>query len=276
MIGKFFSRNGSLLPTEEATVSIDNLAFTYGYGVYENLKVRNGVLYFPQQHAERLLNSASILGLDHEFSRDELVSHFFELARSVGEDSFNIKVLLLGGKETTLYIFALAPKFPDKKLYTHGAQVITHPGSRLYPNAKTLNMLQSFLAYKKATEARAYDALLVDADGCIPEGTRTNLFFFADDVLYTPPKEDVLEGVTRTTVIEALKQKGIPVNEKKLHKDELSDLQGLFLTSTSSKIIPVSQVDDLEYEVPALVKDTMNIFDEYSNSLLKQNPDWKL
>jgi branched-subunit amino acid aminotransferase/4-amino-4-deoxychorismate lyase len=260
MIGTHFSLNGKLLPVSEATVSIDSVEFVYGYGVYETLKVRNGVLYFPELHIERLLNSAKVIGMSVAYSSDEIIQFVRDLIDSVGQDSFNVKMLLMG-KE--LYIFALNPHYVTEKEYRDGVMVVTFNGERQFVQAKTLNMLMSYLAYKKAKEEEAYDALLVDHEGFVREGTRTNLFFTDGKKLFTPPLADVLNGVTRITLLDALRAKGIEVEERKLKLRELGKYTGYFLTSTSSKVLPISRIDGKTFEVSPIIKDVMKVYEEY-------------
>src|SRR3989344_4371870 len=116
MIGSFFSLNGELKPVNEAVVSIDHLSFVYGFGVYENLKVRNGVLFFPELHVQRLLKSAAVIGVPVRYKEEEIIGFLRTFVSSVSEKSFNIKILLMGEKPD-LYIIALAPKFLTDKDY---------------------------------------------------------------------------------------------------------------------------------------------------------------
>ena len=265
MIGPSFSFNGNLLPIHQAFVSVDNLHFVYGYGVYENLKVRSRVLFFPELHAERLLHSASAIGLKTVYTEEKIKEIVEHLCKVIPQESFNLKVLLMGNEKDNadMYVFALNPRFLTGKEYREGVRVITHHGERLFPNAKTLNMLMSFLAYKKAQEKGAYDALLVDNEGAVQEGTRTNLFFTDGKTIFTPPMEKVLDGVTRMTVIDALRKKGIIVQERNLKLGEVKDYKGFFLTSTSSKVLPISRIDEMKFEIPPIVRDAMKIYDEY-------------
>ncbi|MDD9952906.1 MAG: aminotransferase class IV [Candidatus Woesearchaeota archaeon] len=268
MLGAHLSKNGQLIPVTEGVVPVDNLAFTYGYGVYESMKVRHGHLFFPELHVQRLRDSAAVLGMQVRWKDNEILGFVHELVADIGEDAYNIKMLLVGGE---LFIFGLAPTFVPKKLYKQGAHTITYVGERLFPNAKSLNMLMSYLAYTQAKAASAYDALLVDHEGYIPEGTRTNLFFTDGTTIYTPPKQDILQGVTRATLIDALEEEGISVLQKKLHKNELKKY-GLFLTSTSSKVVPLKTVDDIVLEIPALVRSVMRIYDAKLSALSQATP----
>jgi len=266
MIGKYFSYNGELLPVEQAKISVDNIEFAYGYGVYEIFKIRKKILYFPDLHIERGLKSAQAIDLPISFSKEQIKKSVLELIDNIEEDSFNLKMMLVGNKDkeaSDIYILASAPLYTPKKYYTQGVKATTHDYEREFHDAKSLSMLGSYLAYKKAKEQDAYDALLVDKQGFVREGTRTNLFYTDGEKIYTPPKEQVLEGVTRKTVMQALKNKDIEVIERKLKREELNDFKGYFFTSTSSKILPISFIDGRSFDIPQIVKHAIEIYNEF-------------
>jgi branched-chain amino acid aminotransferase len=286
MIGEFCSLDGQLVPVEQATIAADDIHFAYGYGVYETLKVRKGVLHFPDLHIERLLRSARIIGLKHNWQAAELDRLLQDLIRANTQESSNIKMMLLGGpspEKTRLYIMELAPFFPSRKSYATGIRAVLYSGERHYPGAKSLSMLLSTMAFRKASEHGAYDAVLVNREGHCTEGTRTNLFYTDGEELFTPPEHQVLSGVTRYTVIQAAREAGIRVSEQPLPVAELVSQEGLFLTSTSSKVIPVSRVEDygyglsstdpttpapgplqaIEFDIPEIIRETARVYDTY-------------
>lgn len=260
MLGPSFSLNGKLFPIDQAVIYLDNLEFSYGFGVYEIIKVRNKILYFPEKHIGRLFHSAKTIQLTVPLSSEAVASALQEFTTAILEQSYNIKILCVAGN---LYIFATAPLFVPDKLYRSGVSVITYNGERLFPQAKTLNMLMSYQAYAKAKEQQAYDALLVDNVGFIREGTRTNFFFTDGKTIFTPPAEHVLEGVTKLTLSEALRQNAIEIIEKQLPLTELKQYAGFFLTSTSSKVLPIRKINGITFEIPDLIKRVMEIYDRY-------------
>jgi len=266
MTGAWCSLNGRLIPAGEAVIGVDDIDFSYGYGVYETLKVRKKILYFPALHAERLLHSAQIIGLAHGFTAGVLVEWILELARANAMADANIKILCIGGRDAQsarLYIMSLAPLFPNHKLYRDGASAIICRGERAFPAAKTLNMLVSTLAFRQALGAGAYDALLCNRDGLITEGTRTNLFFTDGEAVYTPPADTVLEGVTKLTLGRALGEEGIPLEERPLGEAQLASYEGYFLTSTSTKVMPLTRVAGHEFGVPPLTRRIMTLYDAW-------------
>lgn len=288
----YFSQNGEILPIEQATIPLANISYQYGFGVYENIKIRNNIIYFISQHIDRLFDSAVYIGLEHTFKKEQVEKWIKELLIVISSEerdpvltikknrdfsatprndnsifSCNLKILLIGGnrtQEAQLFILPLAPLYPDRKLYSQGTTVITMHYERFLPHAKTLNMLPSYLAYTKAKKQGCYDALLLSHDNHILEGTRTNFFAMKGNSLFTPPASDVLEGVTRTTVLAVAKKHGIEIHERKIKLSELADFDGAFLTSTSSNIVPIIQIDDFQYpEIPENIKRLMKLYDEF-------------
>lgn len=264
---KYFSRNGSLLPIEEASVPLSNIEYSYGFGVYESIRVSNGIIYFIEDHIERLMESARIIGLIHTLTPESVSSAIAALIAKNEVQTCNVKILLIGARtpeDAQLNILCLNPLFPDKKLYRDGISTVTYEYERAFPHAKTLNMLQSYLAYRKAKEAGAYDALLLDREGRINEGTRTNFFCIKDKTLFSPKEEDILLGVTRKAVLKVAAKHGYEVVQKDIRPADLSEYSGAFLTSTSSKIMPIRSVDDFQFgEQPQALKELIVAFDAF-------------
>lgn len=263
---QFFSKNGQILPLEQAVIPIENIEYEYGFGVYETLKVRNGMLYFTEQHVKRLFISAEIIQLDHPFTQFQVIEFITEVIKKNGIDACNIKMLLIGGRtkdDALLFIIPLAPLYPDRKLYKQGAKTITVDYERIFPQAKTLNMLGSYLAYRKARQQNCYDALLLDRDGYIVEGTRTNFFAIKEKTLFTPPTEKVLQGVTKDTLFYVAKNNNYQIQEIDIPLAGINQYDGTFLTSTSTKIMPISQIDDMIQEIPEELRRLMKLYDEF-------------
>lgn len=262
-----FIHNGQLIPVSEAKISVDSIEWTYGFGVYENLKLRHGHIYFVDKHMDRLFESARIIGLEHGFKKNEVNIWIEELKDKNGAANANLKILLIGGKtraDANLYIMLLAPKFVDKKSYTQGVRTITKQYERFLPQAKTLNMLPSYLFFKEAQTADAHDCLLIDRDGHILEGTRSNFFALKDQTLFTSPLDRVLNGVTRQTVIECAENNGYKISEKMIKLEKIKDYDGACLTHTSGNIVPIKSINEFSFPlIPDTLKKLMKHYDEY-------------
>ncbi len=251
----YFSHNGELLPIEQAVVPLGSVEYSYGYGVYETIRVSGGTPNFASDHCRRLMASADCIGLKHPFSAEFVQACIAELVQKMAIDTCNLKILLIGAPTTeaaNLDIMALNPLFPDRKLYKHGAHCITVAYERTYPNAKTLNMLPSYLAYRQAKASGAYDALLIDRGGNITEGTRTNFYGLRGETIVSAPKADILPGVTRSNVLNIARQNGFAVVEEQIALANVAQFDAVFLTSTSTKIMPIRSIDETIWqEVPS-------------------------
>lgn len=246
----YVSCNGQLIPVESAILHLDSTEVMYGFGVYETVKVRNNIVYFLPQHIDRLMYSARQIDLMHHFSSDFIEQSLHDLLAHLKEQACNIKLLLYGASykdKAQLFILPSAPLFPDRKWYREGVSLISFEHERWMPQAKTLNMLPSYYMYSKAKERGCYDALLYDKEGNLREGTRTNAYVIKGKHIVSPPKKDILEGVTMMTLQKVLEKSEYSLEYRNIPMSSIWEYDGLFLTSTSTKIMPVRYIDDKSF-----------------------------
>jgi branched-chain amino acid aminotransferase len=149
--------------------------------------------------------------------------------------------------------------YPES-LYTEGVGLIISGTRRnlveaLNPKIKSLNFLNNILAKMEAKERGAYEAIMLNAQGFIAEGTVCNLFFVRDGVLCTPSEEvGVLEGITRELVIDLAGRAGMPVREGRYLPRDIFAASEVFFTNTTSEIMPVSRIEDVQYAVGAVTR----------------------
>jgi branched-subunit amino acid aminotransferase/4-amino-4-deoxychorismate lyase len=278
MLGAYFCHNGAFKPVAEARFALDDVELTHGYGCYETLKLRDGLVYFPEFHEERLLRSLSIVGIAHAMAPGALASALGELARVNGLREANLKALAIGRQDRPAdwYILALPPVAPSAAAYENGVDCLLYRGERQFPQAKSLSLLLSTIAYRSALAEGCYDALLINGRSELSEGTRMNLFYaeagaaaHSSGTLYTPPAKDVLEGITRRTLMAALAAEGLPVIERPLREDEaLSGRFGLMVSSTSNKALPVRRLlrpdgPPVELPLPGFFRAVLRSYDGY-------------
>ncbi|MEG0641800.1 MAG: aminotransferase class IV, partial [Clostridium sp.] len=122
-------------------------------------------------------------------------------------------------------------------------------------------------------EKECFEAILVNDDGYVTEGSRSNLFFIRDNTLYTTQGKDVLLGITRKRIIDLAKKNGVNVIEKPIHIDELSGFSSLFISGTSPKVLPIKSVDNINY----LTKDTLllKIISIYDSEIISYMDNYK-
>jgi branched-chain amino acid aminotransferase len=264
---EYFSHNGELLPANQAVVPLSSIEYLYGFGVYESVRVSKGVIYFLDDHVERLLKSASLIELAHALTLNSVAQNVKELIDKNKVSTCNIKIVLIGGQtaETAqLYIQCLNPLFPGRQLYKTGTHAITYRYERLFPQAKTLNMLSSYLAFRKAKQADAYDALLINNAGSITEGTRTNFFCIEGNTIVSPPEEEILRGVMRKATLKVAQENNFEIIYRNMPFDELGNYDGAFMTNSSSKIIPIRSIDTHVFgDPPKMLQELMTKLDDF-------------
>jgi D-alanine transaminase/branched-chain amino acid aminotransferase len=242
----YFSHNGKVLSAEQAQVPLASIEYSYGFGVYETIRVSHGTAHFVDDHMRRLELSAKTIGLEHSFTPSEITGYITDIIAANEVETCNVKLLLIGGKtaaDASLFILCLAPYFVDRKLYKTGCHCTTYDYERMYPHAKTLNMLPSYVAYRDAVAQGAHDALLINRRGEITEGTRSNFFVLKENTIYSPPASEILLGVTRDHILALAKEQGFDIVHRPIPLSSLNNYNAAFLTSTSAKILPIHSVD---------------------------------
>ncbi len=262
--------DGQLTDESEAKISIADKGYFFDFAVYSSVKVLQGKIFFPEHHAARLLESAGLLGLEHNFQQEDVVRSMKELVVADQIQDALLRIVLIGDPDNQggekLFIFSVGGLtfYPDK-LYKEGAKAITFLGERRIPQAKTKDLLMSFIAYRKAKELGALDALLVDPAGNIREGTRSNIFAIKGRVLYTPPSDTVLGGIVRKIILEVA-HKDFEIKETDIALADIKNYEEVFISSTSMNVMPIKQIDDIVFdtdfpkthEVAKLVKEYYN------------------
>lgn len=261
--------NGKLIKKQEATISVFNKAMFFDFAVYDSVKIIKGKKFFPYFHVERLINSAKIIQLEHDFKKQDIMNWMDLLIEKNNLQDAIIRFLLLGAaspeEKPQLFLFPLGVTFYNEKYYKKGIKVITFRGERVMPQSKSKDLFLNFIALREASKHNAQDALLIDSEGYIREGTRTNFFAVKQGKLYTAPLSDVVGGITRKIVIKIAKQNKIEVIERKIHNNELKDFDEFFITSTSMNILPVNQINDyiLDENASVLTKKIIKLFKDY-------------
>lgn len=243
--------NGQFVKEPEALISVNDLSVIRGYGVFDFLRTYNGAPFHLNAHLKRLQNSARLIGLNLPLPTGEieaLIKKGLSLSDHVEK---NVRIVVTGGLSDNGITPGDAPQlilmitgtvtFPAS-YYDKGAKLITCHLERFMPGAKTINYIPAILCHKEATDQGAIEAIYVDRDGYLLEGTTSNLFAVRDSKLITPPCDRVLPGITRQVVLELAKGL-IEVVERPIHKDEVRLLDELFITSSVKEVIPITTID---------------------------------
>jgi branched-subunit amino acid aminotransferase/4-amino-4-deoxychorismate lyase len=239
------SRNGVLIDPAEACVPVFNPAIFGAYGIYESIQVSNGVVFALEPHLQRLAHSASLLEMALPADLPTFMQWIAEVQGANGCDDCTMRLFVIGAEDgagSVAYIWPQPPTVYPPEYYIQGASAITFPGQRFMPEAKSINTLASFLARRKAQSARAHEALLTH-DGTLTEGANSNLFAVVDDLVLTPPSDQVLAGVTRDILMVLARSHGFEVREAGLPVTDLNRWTECFITSTSRHVMPITTVD---------------------------------
>jgi branched-chain amino acid aminotransferase len=222
-----------------------------GIAIYEVLRLINNRLLFMDDHLDRLETSVRLAGLEAFHSRKELEGMINRLPALNDMADGNIKIVY-NYRESVKYhsvVYFVAAKYPSKDDYKNGVAVITYPFTREDPNKKI--WLPGFRAATDEIirQKKIREVLIVSRNNHVTEASRSNVFVIKDRVVITAPVETVLAGVTRKHVMNICREQKIPILEKPIPKDTLDMYDSVFLTSTSTNVLPVSRVDSVNYNV---------------------------
>ena len=252
--------NGSFLPRREARVSVEDRGFVFGDGVYEVLRAVNGRLFATRFHNERL--ERSLEGVRITLARGDSPSRFVEIGKQLlrendltrGEATLYIQVTR--GATTRAHYFpppditptvyiSVARFAPYAELAQAGASAISHADLRWGRcDLKTLNLLPNVLASQTAKERGAFEAMLI-RDGVVTEGAKTNFFGVVNGTLRTHPCDThILPGITRSVLRDLARDLSIDLDETPISVAEIPGLTELFLTGTTTDVMPVVKLDD--------------------------------
>ncbi|MFO0752023.1 MAG: aminotransferase class IV [Thermodesulfovibrionales bacterium] len=256
----FVYLNDRVVPAAEAKVSVFDHGFLYGDGIYETLRVYDGVVFLLDEHLQRLSRSASLIGLAlpkdmpgikralyETLQANALRNAYVRLTVSRGYGQIGLDPALC--KEPTFVIIANEFKPYPNALYESGISLLIASTKRnlkeaLDPRIKSLNFLNNILAKIEAKQADAYEAVLLNGAGCLTEGTISNLFFVKEGVLCTPSVEcGILDGITRALVIDLAVRNSIGLCEGEFLPGDLYGASEVFVTNTTMEVMPVCRVD---------------------------------
>lgn len=263
---KFIWMDGAMVPWEDATVHVLTHALHYGTGVFEGIRAYetpDGTAIFRlPEHMARLHRSAKAYGIPLAHPVDELIEAAREILRVNDLEAGYIRPLAfheLGAiglnptaatVKTIIAAWRWGTYLGDEGV-AHGIRVRVSSWRRIHqssfiPIAKgTGQYLNSVLAKQEAVATGYDEALLLNMDGNISEGSGENLFLVRDGVLLTPPiASGILDGITRASVVQLLLDEGVTVREATLTRGDLYAADELFLTGTAAEVTPIREVDD--------------------------------
>lgn len=247
----FFFYNGKILPLEKFSAKLpegENI-------IYEVIRVKNSAPIFLNEHLNRFSHSAKMLS--YNINLNEIKRGIYQLLSANPVDQKNFRLMYYSSAEDnghTLLIYFIPSRYPKAEEVKNGVRLETLSAERHNPTVKYENKAIRIKANKILSTHPCYEVLLVDHDGFITEGSRSNVFFIKQNELITAPDSKVLGGITRQKVIELCNNLQININFRCLSATEISQTTGCFITGTSPGVLPVKQIDNHFYnEIPEMV-----------------------
>ena len=260
----FIWYDGRLVPWRDATTHVLTHTLHYGMGVFEGVRAyetgSGPAIFRLQDHTDRLFRSAHILGIGLPFSKDEINAAHLEVVKANQLKSCYFRPMAFYGSGK----LGVAPPANDVHVIVaawpwgaylgedgvqKGIRVKTSSFSRHHVNITMCkakangNYMNSILANAEATRDGYDEALLLDVDGFVAEGSGENIFIIRRGKVYTPDLTSALEGITRDTVCTILADMGLELVEKRITRDEVYSADGAFFTGTAAEVTPIRELD---------------------------------
>lgn len=242
-----------------------------GKVIYEVIRINKGKPLFYEKHYQRFINSIKLSSSDFAITQQWLRKNIQKLIDENKLVSENIKITY-NLESRDLSVFVINHKYPTLKLYSEGVDTSLFFGERQNPSAKVVNKEFREAVNKEIKLREVYEAILVNRNGLVTEGSKSNIFMIKDDILYTSKLENVLNGVTRTEIINIARENNIEVVEKDINYLELPLYDAMFISGTSPNILPIKTVDEHEYNTKnTLLRELMKQFKIKIKEYIEEN-----
>src|SRR3954449_8257067 len=274
--------DGELVPWRDAQTHVLTHALHYASSVFEGQRAYNGVIFKLREHSERLRKSASLLGFELPWTVEEIDAACNEVLKANGFTDAYMRPVAWRGSESmgvapglTKPHLAIAAwewgKYYDPRKSQDGIRLDIAPWRRPAPytaptESKASGLYMICTLSKQHAENRGFDdALMFDWRGRVAEATGANVLFVRDGELHTPVPDCFLDGITRRTVMDLARQRGIEVVEREIWPDELESFEQMFLAGTAVEVTPVQSVGPWKFEVGDLTRQLAKDYDELVN-----------
>ena len=261
-IHQYFSLNGILKPCKEFEVSENES------GIYEVIRIEQGVPLFWEEHIGRFYHSAEIAENIIRFSSDQIAQFVNQLIK---KNKVSIGNVLISCK-INLKAFFIQHSYPTDEQYMVGVDCAILNAERNNPNAKVFQTDIRTKANRILSEQGVYEVVLVDHEDKVTEGSRSNLFFIKGEKVFTPLAKKVLLGITREKAIKCAGDIGAALEERDVLLSELSSFDAAFLTGTSPKILPVKKIGNVVFNTDhPILKELMDQYNIMINDYIAEN-----
>src|ERR1035437_462387 len=244
--GKKFILNGELQPVG----MFDNSLIYEGDSVYEVLRMIKGAPIFFPDHMERLVTSVRLQKKEFLADVPTLRKDIISLIRSDKKRETNLKIVFNYNNGATNYIvYFIEPIYPSETQYQKGVKGILFNAERKDPESKVINHKLRSSIYHKLILESGYEAILVNENNLITEGSRSNIFFLKDETIITAPDNVILSGITRKYILEICTENKIKVKFACVNAGEIKDYEAVFMTGTSPMVLPFYCIDNNFFNV---------------------------
>lgn len=259
-IHNFFIYDGEIRPNTQFIPSENE------GGVYEVLRVIEGVPLFLEDHLSRFFHSARLASKIIRFTESQMTDMLSRLIRQNNQKEGNI---LISCKDH-LKAFFITHSYPAPEMYIHGVECGILRAERENPNAKVFQTTVRQNANRMMEESGFFEVLLMDHFERITEGSRSNVFFVSGTQIITPPGNEVLLGITRQKTIEMARQLDITLREHDVYFKDMMSYDAVFITGTSPKILPVRKIGEMGFD-PAngLLQKLIRYYDQMIGSYIQ-------
>ena len=256
--------DGEMVPWREAKVHVLTHTLHYGMGVFEGERVyktdKGSAIFRLQEHTDRLFRSAHIMGMNMPFDKDTINAATVAAVRDNKLESGYIRPMVFYGSEgmglradnLKSHVMVAAwhwGAYMGEENMRNGIKVRTSSYTRHHVNimmtkSKTnANYVNSMMALQEAIACGCDEALMLDCEGYVSEGSAENFFMLRDGVIYTPELTSALDGITRNTVIQLAEELGYTVKEKRITRDEVYIADEAFFTGSAAEVTPIRELD---------------------------------
>ena len=244
--GNKFIINGELQPTDH----FDNSMVYDGDSVYEVIRMIKGNPVFFHDHMERLSGSVAFQGKVMLADFPAIRKAITALTRSERKKEANLKIVFnYNNGENTYLVYYIEPIYPTAVQYREGVKGILFQAERKNPESKVINHKLRSAIYHRLILEGAYEALLVNENNLITEGSRSNIFFLKGEVLVTAPDNLVLNGITRKHILEICNLNDIKVELRCVSINDISEYDSVFMTGTSPMVLPFCYIENKSFNV---------------------------
>lgn len=234
--------------------------------IYEVIRMINGKILFFNDHLKRFSDSFRFINKTLPLKKEEIIDRIRLLCKANAILTGNIKFEIILHEQSNTYQFYsyfVPHAYPTEEQYENGVPVSMTTAARTTPGAKIQQAVLRQALSRIMEQEHVYEIIMIHPDGYVTEGSRSNLFMIRDNTVITSADQDVLPGITRKYVLQAIKMLNLPIRFERLTPEEMLSMESMFITGTSPKVLPVCCLFQKQFDVQnPILRSIMQKFDE--------------